>query len=962
MKLRRLRAAVVVVLAATAVTLTHAPVVHAVVPSPFDSTFGTNGIARATIPLQLSDVAAQNILTDSAGRHYSDIQINVRVGESRFSIVRYNSNGTLDATYGTNGRTKSIPLGTPTIAMQSDNKVVVAGFTWTNNASYLRVYRFTTSGILDTTFGEDGMFSLQSFPASRFETSSLTIAVHQSSNRIIVGTNIYIPNMGNNSFFITAITSDGTTDYEWNNGGGTTVTPRASGARGYSQIFAIRVLTDGSTIALGSTWDSNGKLAVVLVKLQPSGYLDQSFDGASGNSNGMIITPFANEDESAMTALAVLNDGSIAIAGHANAANGTAYYGMAKFDAGGIPVNTFGSNGFVLTNTPRAGNYWIYSLAQESNGNFVFPITSGTSPGFMRIQANGTINTSSQCAVCTYGGINASAASLTTQSTGNVLVTVYSETGDQRRLIRLTASGAYDPTFQLGLGQINELSWSSDTKKIIPQPDGTILVIARTSVGYNYGQSLSRPAVFKFLSNGTLDTTFGTNGYVSLAPPSHAIQWFIQDAQVQNDGKVLLLSTERNDDYQIRPKISLSRINANGSLDSSFGVSGTTTTSDNAALLDARSLTIASNGAIYVSSYRYDYNTDSAQIFKYLNDGSLDTSFSDSNNIPGVVRPISNAYYLDTFPANGKLMLAGGTYINSVDHAFVARMNLDGTLDTSFNSTGIRLWETRTTNSLDAISTVHVATNGLITIGGWASNPTDVDVVMQLQPNGSTNSQFNSTGRREYTVYDTSTMTWAGQSTMTATDSDFILVGTMYHRNARQTAQGFVSKIRANGQMNSDFGSNGVVSLPKDMDIYFETVTQIQESQFLIGGGVRENNATQVLLMKLGGAPATPTTSPTTTTPLTTVAPSTTTVPPATSASSDDIKLVITVSQSSILKRLKLTVPAGAKVAMTSKTKKVCRVVKTKVIAASTGTCKVTVTITDKKKKKTSKTLSLRVT
>jgi len=59
---------------------------------------------------------------------------------------------------------------------------------------------------------------------------------------------------------------------------------------------------------------------------------------------------------------------------------------------------------------------------------------------------------------------------------------------------------------------------------------------------------------------------------------------------------------------------------------------------------------------------------------------------------------------------------------------------------------------------------------------------------------------------------------------------------------------------------------------------------------------------------------------------------------------------------------MKLAIPSGAKVQMKSSSAKVCRVVKTKVIATSPGTCRISVTVTDKKKTTTTETTSFKVT
>jgi hypothetical protein len=100
-------------------------------------------------------------------------------------------------------------------------------------------------------------------------------------------------------------------------------------------------------------------------------------------------------------------------------------------------------------------------------------------------------------------------------------------------------------------------------------------------------------------------------------------------------------------------------------------------------------------------------------------------------------------------------------------------------------------------------------------------------------------------------------------------------------------------------------------------------------------------------------------TSPSTTTPPTSSVPSTT--PAFNTGANKDIVLRISIRQSDVLRRLKMTVPRGGKVSMTSRTGRVCKVAKARVIATGTGTCRVTVTVTVKKKK-TTKTLTLKVT
>jgi hypothetical protein len=90
--------------------------------------------------------------------------------------------------------------------------------------------------------------------------------------------------------------------------------------------------------------------------------------------------------------------------------------------------------------------------------------------------------------------------------------------------------------------------------------------------------------------------------------------------------------------------------------------------------------------------------------------------------------------------------------------------------------------------------------------------------------------------------------------------------------------------------------------------------------------------------------------------------PPTTTIPVVVSSVDEPIKLVVTVSQVAILKRAKVTVPKGGKVSLKSTTPRVCKVVKAKVQAVNTGTCRISITVTTSAKKKSTKTLSFKVT
>jgi hypothetical protein len=190
-------------------------------------------------------------------------------------------------------------------------------------------------------------------------------------------------------------------------------------------------------------------------------------------------------------------------------------------------------------------------------------------------------------------------------------------------------------------------------------------------------------------------------------------------------------------------------------------------------------------------------------------------------------------------------------------------------------------------------------------------------------------------------------------------------------RQDRFTTFSGVARMSLSGAVDANFGTNGILDPFPTQETYFTDIAPLSNGMNLIAGYIKQGSEYKILLMKIGptSAPTSSTTSSTTTTipptTSTTMAPSTTsTTTPATSTAetktSSEIKLVVSVNQASILNQLKITVPKGGKVAMTSKTAKICRVSKARVFAISPGTCRITVTVTNNKKK-TSKVLTLKI-
>jgi len=103
-----------------------------------------------------------------------------------FALARYTANGALDPSFGNGGKVIS-PIGSynnfaRSMALQSDGKIVLAGYASTANGDDFALARYTTDGVLAPTFGCDGKVISH---LGSFEDAAYCIAI-QSDGKIVV--------------------------------------------------------------------------------------------------------------------------------------------------------------------------------------------------------------------------------------------------------------------------------------------------------------------------------------------------------------------------------------------------------------------------------------------------------------------------------------------------------------------------------------------------------------------------------------------------------------------------------------------------------------------------------------------------------------------------------------------------------------------------------------------------------
>jgi uncharacterized delta-60 repeat protein len=981
MKFRHLRTFVAIAVTASAVMLINTQTVNASVPAPFDQEFGTNGLAIHELPLQQSESVAADVISDASGDFYVLLTASAGANSGVVTVAKFSRNGSVVSAFGNNGRSPDLQLVGSNFALQADGKIVVSGFQYTNNQTKITVYRLTSSGQIDSTFGVDGAYIIPSFPGKNIGSSSLLLAVNQSNSRIHIAFNVSNFQGNNQNFYFITLDTDGQLDYTWSNGGAEEVVPRGGPVSAYSSLNSIYLLADGSLLGIGSAISTNGVRAIVLTKLDQDGYLDATYDGVS-NGDGVVFVQFALESDAFMTAGTVLQDDSIVLAGLAGTYYfGPWFYGAAKILADGTVDTTFGTSGFALSNLQTDENTILPKrIGTQTDGRFVFNIGSGTTGGFMRVESDGTFSNTPQCSQCLWSGVNdnALATSLLVQTDGKVVVTGQHRTDKDSIIRRFAAEGSSDGTFNNSTIQIKADQWESDINSVKPQPDGSILGLGTATLSRGYGY-IYKGLVYKFTANGDLDSHFGLGGYQFLSPPTSDYWLSINDFAVLPSGKILVLGSGGTNDQSVAGSVMLWRLNSNGTLDGSFGTNGFTITTDSVASLYPRAMILSSDEKITVPLGRYG-GAEEQWIYRYTAGGTLDSSFTDSQNFAGGKKPtIGNGTGTVEYAAsaeNGKMLVAGSTTINSQTHSYLARFLADGTLDTSFSG-GYVSWDTQLSYSMNYITKTYQDQAGKIYVLGATASPTKTGLLLQLNSDGTSNSGFNNSGYVSIAYRNPAQIDYSQPTDVVMDDGMFTIIGGGDSNPSQSRSASFsgVARISLSGAIDSSFGTNGIVDPFTAQESFFSDIAPLPNGENVIAGMLKQGSVFKVLLMKIGPSTSAPTTTvppsskPTTSSPETTLPPTTspqlptsTTVPAIGSAVDETIKLVISVSQATIMKRMKLAIPSGAKVQMKSSTAKVCRVVKTKVIATSPGTCRISVTVTDKKKKMTTKTTSFKVT
>jgi uncharacterized delta-60 repeat protein len=390
----------------------------------------------------------------------------------------------------------------------------------------------------------------------------------------------------------------------------------------YSYGVSGALQPDGKILFGGPVWgDKRNDFG--LGRLLPNGSFDSTFSG-----DGRLFLDLGDHRLDQLLSLDIRPDGRIVTFGLSEVINPHAYvFGLVQFRGDGTVDSTFGNNGVVKT---RFTNFNV--------------------PTGMKVQPD-----------------------------GKMLTIGYAQTAntDIGILARYLADGQLDTTFNNdGIIYENLIGFDVRVHELDIQPDGKIVTAGLTQfqVDVDY-------VMYRYLPDGSTDSTFGVNGFVK-AEFIDGYNSEIYDLTILPDGKILIVG------HVIYPNVELlARFNQDGSPDTSFGANGVLTLPISDQISNVNALHVLPDGSILLTGEVISTMTESyIYLARLLENGMLDSSFGiDGLQLTNILPPgedTQESANVILLQPDGKIILIGSAGQRFVITRHLTELNV-GLLDFS---------------------------------------------------------------------------------------------------------------------------------------------------------------------------------------------------------------------------------------------------------------------------------------
>lgn len=601
-------------------------------------------------------------------------------GQPRSRLARLFVDGSIDASFVDPGTNNSVT----SIVVQADGRVVIGGaFTQVGAYQRNRLARLDSSGTVDARFNPNANGTVRG------------MALQPDGKLLLAGDFTGLGPSNETHNYLARLNADGSPDSAY--------MPTAN-----QSAISVALQLNGKAIFGGAFTAMNGQTTNRVARINTDGSLDFNF-AVSGPINNAI------------QAVAVQASGKILIGGSFTTVNGVSRPYLARFTSTGL-LDSFnpapddfvysfaiqpdgrllvGGNFFNITGVPRA-KIARFNIDDSLDPSFAPPYTSTAyitaSARTLAVEADGRIMvggtyTPFASAFSAIGRLNSDGSlDRAFNPNANNIVTAFALQPDGKILLggffttlngvatarnyvaRLNVDGSVDAAFNPNMNSVVRAITMQPDRKILLGGDFTTL----------NGGAITRNNIARLNADGSVDATFDPHANNS-----------VRAIAVQPDGKILLGGDFATLNGGAIGRYRIARLNANGSVDTTF---------DPNVNSSVTALAIQPDGRILIGGFFSTLNGGASvrnRVARLNADGSIDANFNPN---------ASDTVWALAVQPDGKILLGGNfTTLNGTASARnkVARLNADGSVDTAFNP-----------NANDSVFSLAVQPDGKILLAG----------------------------------------------------------------------------------------------------------------------------------------------------------------------------------------------------------------------------------------------------
>jgi uncharacterized delta-60 repeat protein len=342
-----------------------------------------------------------------------------------------------------------------------------------------------------------------------------------------------------------------------------------------------------------------------------------------------------------------------------------------------------------------------------------------------------------------------------------------------------------------------------------------------------------------------VDATFGPSGN------GQVIATFGARAEanaiaLQSDGSIVVGGKATINDTD---QFIVARYTSTGDLDTSFGPTGIVTTAiGTGALIKALKIQPSDNKIVAAGAAMVN-GTSQPTLVRYNTDGSLDTTFGST----GIVEtPVGSgaSFYALALQSDGKIVAAGATVSDGMPQFLLVRYNSDGTADTTFGANGIVITSIQT---LAVTRALVIQTDGKIVAAGFSSDSITGIVsfaVARYASDGTLDPAFGSNG---IVITSIDVDSEAHAAVFNSLDGSITLGGSSSPGVSRVIA---LARYTSSGNLDTTFGNSGITTTAIGLDALANALALQPDGNIVAAGFAADNVSQQVALARYGSTGA----------------------------------------------------------------------------------------------------------